>query len=91
MKDYEPDVLESIFRDKMKKDGYTFDEEMEELFPHFIKNWFEARDEEKFGNAGDVINLFDDMAKNSAFDGRKILTKDYITDEKFKSYLKIHQ
>ena len=89
MKDYEPDVLESIFRDKMKKDGYTFDEEMEELFPHFIKNWFEARDEEKFGNAGDVINLFDDMAKNSAFDGRKILTKDYITDEKFKSYLKM--
>ena len=73
MKDYEPKVLESIFRDKMVKDEYGFDEEMEELFSYFIKNWFEARDEKKFGNAGDVINLFDDMAKNALFDGRKFL------------------
>jgi AAA+ superfamily predicted ATPase len=89
MKDYEPDVLENIFRNKMKKDEYIFDEEMEELFPHFIKNWFEARDEKRFGNAGDVLNLFDNMAKNSVFDGRKILTKDDITDETLKQYLKI--
>lgn len=89
MKDYEPDVLENIFRDKMKKDGYVFDEEMEELFLHFIRNWFEAREEKNFGNAADIINLFDKMAKNSVFDGRKTLTKNDITDEDLKQYLKI--
>lgn len=89
IKDYEPDVLENIFKDKMKKDGYSFDEEMEELFPYFIKNWFEARDQKKFGNADAAIKLFDNMARNSAFDGRKILTKDDITDESLKQYLKM--
>lgn len=88
MKDYEPVVLESIFRDKMKKDEYSFDEEMEQLFPYFIKNWFEARDEKTFGNAGDVINLFDEMARNALFDGRKILTKNDVK-ENYKKHLKM--
>lgn len=88
MKDYEPAVLETIFRDKMEKDGYRFDEEMEQLFPYFIKNWFEARDEEEFGNARDVITLFDEMARNAFFDGRKILTKNDVNDD-YQKHLKM--
>ena len=59
----------------MKKKGFSFDDELEELFIHFIQNWFDARDEKTFGNAGDVLNLFDKMAQSAIFDDRKILIK----------------
>ena len=73
LKDYEPEVLIDIFENKMKRDNYSFDSELEDIFPHFIRNWFDARDEKTFGNAGDVLNLLTDMSKNALFDDRKIL------------------
>lgn len=87
LKDYEPEVLIDIFENKMKRDGYSFDSELEDIFPHFIRNWFNARDEKIFGNAGDVLNLLVDMSKNALFDDRNILS---VVDvpEKFKTYLK---
>jgi len=87
LKDYEPEVLIDIFETKMKKDSYGFDKELEDIFPHFIKNWFDARDEKTFGNAGDILNLLNDMSKNALFDDRDILCIDDVP-EKFKTYLK---
>lgn len=89
LKDYKPEILEKIFKDKMKKESYSFDSELEELFPHFLRNWYDARDEKNFGNAGAVLNLFQDMAKNAIFKNSKELKKEDIKDEKLKQYLKM--
>ena len=81
LKDYEPEVLLEIFVNRMKKDGVSFDDELEELFIHFIQNWFDTRDEKTFGNAGDVLNLFDKMAQSAIFDDRKVLIKSDVPQE----------
>jgi len=73
LKDYEPEVLIEIFENKMAKEGNSFDEELKDIFPHFIQNWYDARDEDTFGNAGDVLNLFEAMDKNANIEDRKIL------------------
>jgi SpoVK/Ycf46/Vps4 family AAA+-type ATPase len=87
LKDYEPKVLENIFRNKVDKDGFNLDDELNNILPHFIENWFNARDERTFGNAGDILNIFDEMAKSAILDERKILTKSDIP-MKFNQYLK---
>ena len=87
LKDYEPKVLENIFRNKTKKEGFNLDNELNNILPHFIENWFNARDERTFGNAGDILNIFDEMAKSAIFDERKILTQSDIPI-KFNQYLK---
>ena len=70
LKDYTPEILVEIFENKMIKEGYSFDDKLRDIFPHFIQNWFDARDEETFGNAGDILNLFESMAKNALNDDR---------------------
>ena len=81
LKDYEPDILIKIFKDKMLKDSFSFEEELEEIFPYFIENWFNARDEKTFGNAGEIVNLFEKMAKSAIFDERNIFIKQDVPEE----------
>ena len=71
LKDYEPEILIEIFKSKMFRDGYSFNQELSDIFPNFIQNWFDARDEKNFGNAGDVLNLFNTMARNANYDDRR--------------------
>lgn len=85
--DYEPEALMKIFEAKMKKDGYSFSQELEDIFPHFIRNWFDARDEKTFGNAGDVVNLFESMSKNALDNDRKELCFEDVPNE-LKNHLK---
>ena len=59
--DYQPEDLRYIFELKAKEKKRTMDHELERLLPDFILNWHGARDPETFGNAGDVINLFEEM------------------------------
>jgi len=80
--DYEPTILEDIFKSLMKKRGYSLSGNLERVFSYFIENWFNARDEKNFGNAGDVINLFDDMAKSANYEARSILEISDIPENK---------
>lgn len=73
LEDYEPPILQAIFEGKMKKNGYSLSNELRELLPNFMQNWYDARDEKNFGNAGDAENLFDNMAKSASYDNRKEL------------------
>jgi len=83
IKDYEPEILIEIFKSQIQKKDYIFSENLERVFPYFVENWFNARDEKNFGNAGDVINLFNDMAKSANYDRRKTLElSDIPTDKK---------
>lgn len=82
LKDYEAEILIEIFENKMIKEGYSFDKELKDIFPHFIQNWFDARDEKTFGNAGDVLNLFESMAKNALNQDRTELCFEDVTTDK---------
>ena len=73
VRDYEPEVLIEIFENKMLKENRSFDDELKDIFPHFIRNWFNARDEQTFGNARAVLKLFDSMDENAYSEDRKIL------------------
>lgn len=90
IEDYKPDVLVDIFITKMDNSGYSMDNEFGNIFLSFIENWFDARDEKTFGNAGDILNLFDEMAKNANVEHRKVLTKQDIP-EKFQYFLKTNK
>jgi SpoVK/Ycf46/Vps4 family AAA+-type ATPase len=87
LKDYEPETLMDIFKAKMKKDGYSLNQELEDIFPHFTRNWFDARDEKTFGNAGDVLNIFGKMAQNAIYENRQELCIGDVPEE-LKKYLK---
>lgn len=81
IEDYPPEVLEQIFIYKMNKDNYRLDEEMEVLLGHFIRNWFDARDEKNFGNAGDTEELLEKMEHSAIYNDRRVLTKQDIPEE----------
>ena len=59
--DYSPENLRHIFEQQVKQNKRNMDHTLERLLPDFIINWHSARNPETFGNAGDVINLFEEM------------------------------
>jgi SpoVK/Ycf46/Vps4 family AAA+-type ATPase len=59
--DYAPEDLRHIFEQQVIQNKRNLDRTLERLLPDFIINWHAARDPETFGNAGDVINLFEEM------------------------------
>lgn len=59
--DYKPPVLHRIFLDRARRAGRSLDSELGEALPIFFDNWYRARDPAKFGNAGDVMELFAEM------------------------------
>ena len=93
---YEPDDLRHIFEQKVKQMGKKLDHNLERLLPDFISNWHAAQDPQTFGNAGDVINLFEAMELNRSNrvtqmevekELRNTITADDIP-EKFKEFFK---
>ncbi|TVL99941.1 MAG: hypothetical protein CV087_16095 [Candidatus Brocadia sp. WS118] len=59
--DYKPDTLQYIFEQKAREANRTIDPLLKEMLPHFFANWHAARDPQTFGNAGEVMNLYQEM------------------------------
>ena len=88
LKDYEPPILQEIFEKKMQLNNFTFSPELNEVFPYFLQNWFDARDEDTFGNAGAVLNLQERMSKNAFYQKRTKFILDDIPQE-YKRHAKV--
>ncbi|WP_244084458.1 AAA family ATPase [Desulforhabdus sp. TSK] len=63
--DYDPPLLQHIFEQQVKANGRRLDGAFQQLLPDFFVNWHAARDPQTFGNAGDAINIFQEI------DGRR--------------------
>ena len=59
--DYSPDILHHIFEQKVRENHRYLSTNLARLLPAFIKNWHEERNPINFGNARDVINLYEEM------------------------------
>lgn len=64
--DYEPATLQHIFEQHVNKQERQLDKSLEDNLPNFFNNWYAERDEESFGNAGEVLNLYDEMEEQRA-------------------------
>ncbi|MCP4749655.1 MAG: AAA family ATPase [Proteobacteria bacterium] len=62
--DYTPDILTHIFAQVVAKNGRQLDTALDETLPDFFSSWFDARDPKTYGNARDVINLYQSMDEN---------------------------
>lgn len=56
--DYEPEALEKIFRNLLKKNDMTLDEGAERGISAFFQTVYDQRNPQSFGNAGAVVNIF---------------------------------
>ncbi|MFP4423321.1 MAG: AAA family ATPase [Desulfococcaceae bacterium] len=88
--DYEPELLHHIFIAQVQRNNRRLAKRLETLLPDFFHNWFAARDPEHFGNAGDVISLYETMDANRAYrtsgadmerEERKVLTPEDLPEE----------
>jgi len=59
--DFSSDVLCHIFEQKVYEERRTMSQELARILPAFIRNWRNERDDVNFGNARDVIQLFENM------------------------------
>ncbi|EIJ42099.1 AAA+ family ATPase [Beggiatoa alba B18LD] len=59
--DYTPDILQTIFLQQVARESRRLAPELQEKLPHFFHNWYQHRNPENFGNAGDVLNLYQQM------------------------------
>ncbi len=59
--DFEPPVLQKIFEQKVRERGLKIDSSLQQVLPVFFDNLYSARDPERFGNAGDIIKLIEEM------------------------------
>lgn len=59
--DYTPEQLHDIFSKYTVKQELALAKDLQEVLPNFFVNWYRARDPERFGNAGEVINLISTM------------------------------
>jgi SpoVK/Ycf46/Vps4 family AAA+-type ATPase len=64
--DYEPETLQFIFEQQVAKQNRQLDKTLQNKLPDFFSNWHAERDEETFGNAGEVLNLYDEMDEQRA-------------------------
>jgi len=65
LKDYEPKILKEIFIRLVQKAEYSISAELDEKLLGFLTNWFNARDERTFGNAGELEEqIFEKMIEN---------------------------
>lgn len=59
--DYSPETLYSIFMQQASKEGRSFTAELQAKLPDFFQRWHASRDPRTFGNAGEVLNLYQEM------------------------------
>ena len=64
--DYEPEHLHAIFLEHLAKEQRSLSAELSQQLPQFFKNWHSQRDVKTFGNAGDVLNLYQAMDERRA-------------------------
>ena len=69
--DYKPETLQIIFEERVKKEQRQLDKQLETKLPDFFANWYTNRDEKTFGNARDVLNLYQKMEQHRASRIRK--------------------
>jgi hypothetical protein len=58
--------LQIIFEERVKKEQGQLDKQLETKLPDFFANWYANRDEKTFGNARDVLNLYQKMEQHRA-------------------------
>lgn len=95
IEDYPPELLQSIFENNCKKDGYRFWGEAEgEDDPLdlklFFKNLYDQRDRANFGNARDVVSIAREAKMQSSLrdDNIRCIVKDDFGD--YKKYFDSH-
>lgn len=64
---YSPDILQHIFEQYIIQQGQFLAMDLQAKLKDFFINWHRTRNQETFGNAGDVINLY------STFDEKRVL------------------
>ncbi|OQY55352.1 MAG: hypothetical protein DRR08_20055 [Candidatus Parabeggiatoa sp. nov. 2] len=65
--DYDPQTLQLIFEQQIAQQKRQLHQTLQEKLPNFFANWHAERNEETFGNAGDVLNLYDEMDEQRSF------------------------
>ncbi|AUI69628.1 AAA family ATPase [Beggiatoa leptomitoformis] len=56
--DYSPETLQTIFTQQVAREHRYLAPELQEKLPLLFHNWYQARNPENFGNAGDVLNFY---------------------------------
>lgn len=59
--DYDPEALETIFRNIAKKKEFVLDSQADACLSVFFQKMYRQRDKENFGNAGAVVSLFEQV------------------------------
>jgi SpoVK/Ycf46/Vps4 family AAA+-type ATPase len=59
--DYDPVTLQYIFEQKVKTEGRQIDSDLHKKLPFLFENIYAERNEESFGNAGDIENLYQEI------------------------------
>lgn len=59
--DYDPPVLQHIFEQTVARHNRRLDNALQDALPDFFSNWYTVRNPETFGNAGEVIKLYEKM------------------------------
>ena len=77
--DYEPSVLMAIFEEVVSNNNKHLDTGFQQILSDFITNWYDARDPATFGNAGDVINLYEALDANRA---NRVVGMEYTREQK---------
>ncbi len=73
--DYPPETLHHIFSQLVTTHNHHIAPELGQRLPDFFANWHANRDERTFGNAGEVVNLYQEM------DERRIVRTRGLPDE----------
>jgi len=64
--DYPPELLHKIFVKATSEKERSLCDTLRQALPDFFSNWYGARDQKSFGNAGAVNNLIEAMEENRA-------------------------
>lgn len=62
--DFEPDLLVHIFLEQIQQNERQLSDDLANQIDTFFTNWHASRNPMNFGNAGDVINLFQNIDQN---------------------------
>ena len=76
IKDYTPEVLQEVFCNLIKKDGYELDDEFKRVLPNFIKKLSNRKYNPNFSNMGEIQNIISGLEANVG--NQKIISQSHI-------------
>ncbi len=89
---YRPDELQAIFMSLLAKEGWAVDDELEALLPDAFSLWYRRQDPQRFGNAGEVVNLVSELLRHAGGRSDKLISKlDFVSMSGWRQYLGLHQ